>query len=216
MSWPFSSKESALTPEKVPTPPLAAQGPELSPLEIEMPLPPSTRGRTSRPEMMMGFSACTTLYAFSSVPRRGSAQEGRRIVRDDAVHAPAAQPGRERRVVDRIDGEPVAEPADLRRPFGRHILRRAMHAGAIQAPCRRTPIRGLAPEEQAARDLGRPVARRGQTVPGKAREQRPWPALRPAPPQAGDHRGGGLDLAARTGLDLDIGIQAAFLQEADG
>ncbi len=66
MSCPFSSKESALTPEKVPTPPLAAQGPELSPLEIEMPLPPSTRGRTSRPEMMMGFSACTILLSLSS------------------------------------------------------------------------------------------------------------------------------------------------------
>src|SRR5258707_364804 len=100
MSSPFSSKESALTPEKVPTPPLAAQGPELSPLEIEMPLPPSTRGRTSRPEMMMGFSACTILlslcrlvsHVFSLVSGRARVDQGRGIVRDDAVHAPAAQP----------------------------------------------------------------------------------------------------------------------------
>src|SRR6185369_12490303 len=141
MSWPFSSKESALTPEKVPTPPLAAQAPELSPLEIEMPLPPSTRGRTSRPEMMMGFSACTTLSLYvSSVGGRRGIDERRGIVRDDAVHAPAAQPDCQGGFVDRIDGEPVAEPADFRRPFGRHILRRAIHAGATQAPGRGTPI----------------------------------------------------------------------------
>ncbi len=50
---------SALTPEKVPTPPHAAQAPELSPLDTEMPLPPSTSGSTSRPEMTSGFSAFT-------------------------------------------------------------------------------------------------------------------------------------------------------------
>jgi len=33
------------------------QAPELSPLETEMPFPPSTRGRTSRPEINRGFTA---------------------------------------------------------------------------------------------------------------------------------------------------------------
>jgi len=47
--------------EKVPTPPLAAQAPELSPLDTEMPLPPSTSGSTSRPEMSNGLSAFTKL-----------------------------------------------------------------------------------------------------------------------------------------------------------
>ena len=50
---------SALTPENVPTPPEAAQAPELSPFDTEMPLPPSTSGSTSRPEITSGFSAIT-------------------------------------------------------------------------------------------------------------------------------------------------------------
>src|SRR6267143_1910852 len=60
-SRPSASKESALTPEKVPTPPLAAQAPELSPLEIEMPLPPSTSGKAWRPEITRGISGLTEL-----------------------------------------------------------------------------------------------------------------------------------------------------------
>ena len=57
---PASSVLSALTPEKVPTPPDAAQAPELSPFEMAMPLPPSTSGRTSRPEMTMGLRSITS------------------------------------------------------------------------------------------------------------------------------------------------------------
>jgi hypothetical protein len=48
-----------LTPENVPTPPEAAHAPELSPFEIEMPLPPSTSGHTSRPEITSGLSGFT-------------------------------------------------------------------------------------------------------------------------------------------------------------
>ena len=48
-------KLSALTPENVPTPPVAAQAPELSPFDTDMPLPPSTSGNTSRPEMTSGI-----------------------------------------------------------------------------------------------------------------------------------------------------------------
>src|SRR5579863_2954918 len=59
MVRPFASFESALTPEKVPTAPEAAQAPELSPFEIEMPLPPSTSGSTSQPEITIGLSGLT-------------------------------------------------------------------------------------------------------------------------------------------------------------
>src|ERR671932_1093381 len=61
MTRPFSSRLSALTPENVPTPPAAAQAPELSPFETEMPLPPSTSGSTSRPEIFNGFNAINSL-----------------------------------------------------------------------------------------------------------------------------------------------------------
>src|ERR1700693_2652604 len=64
MRSPAGLKLSALTPEKVPTPPDAAQAPELSPFETEMPLPPSTSGNTSRPEMTSDFRA------FTRAPRR--------------------------------------------------------------------------------------------------------------------------------------------------
>ena len=47
-----------MTPEKVPTPPAAAQAPAERPLLTAMPLPPSTSGQTSRPEITIG---CTTL-----------------------------------------------------------------------------------------------------------------------------------------------------------
>ena len=40
---------------------LSAQAPELSPLDMEMPLPPSTSGQTSRPEMTIGLSGFTAL-----------------------------------------------------------------------------------------------------------------------------------------------------------
>ena len=43
----------------MPTPPEAAHAPELSPLEIEIPLPPSTSGNTSRPEITSGLSGLT-------------------------------------------------------------------------------------------------------------------------------------------------------------
>src|SRR5262245_30829847 len=78
MRRPSASRASALTPEKVPTPPPAAQAPELSPLDTEMPLPPSTSGRHSRPEMISGFNASTgSTYGAQSL-RIAS----RRIARD--------------------------------------------------------------------------------------------------------------------------------------
>src|SRR6187431_1820986 len=61
MASPCASYESALTPEKVPTPPASAQAPEDSPLETEMPLPPSTSGNTSRPDIRMVFNAFNVL-----------------------------------------------------------------------------------------------------------------------------------------------------------
>ena len=45
--------------------PAAAQAPELSPFDTEIPFPPSTSGRTSRPEITSGFSGSLD-YSFSS------------------------------------------------------------------------------------------------------------------------------------------------------
>src|SRR5579863_4710895 len=57
MRWPLASKLSALTAEKVPTPPVNAQLPDEMPLEMEMPLPPSTSGSTSKPPMRIALIA---------------------------------------------------------------------------------------------------------------------------------------------------------------
>jgi hypothetical protein len=46
--------ESAFTPEKVPTPLAPAHAPELKPVEILTPFPPSIKGRTSAPEIIIG------------------------------------------------------------------------------------------------------------------------------------------------------------------
>src|SRR5215469_632528 len=78
MRLPNTSLASALTPENVPTPPAAAQAPELSPFDTEMPLPPSTSGNTSRPEMMSGFKAITLRFLH---PRRLDAQRPLRRAR---------------------------------------------------------------------------------------------------------------------------------------
>src|SRR5271167_1248400 len=77
MGPPTSVKLSALTPENVPTPPVAAQAPELSPFDTEMPLPPSTSGNTSRPEMTSGLSGFTkalpdALLGPSPISRQGA------------------------------------------------------------------------------------------------------------------------------------------------
>ena len=110
-----ASKESALTPEKVPTPPPAAQAPELSPLEIEMPLPPSTSGRTSRPEMMMGFKRLHgRLSTSSSRQIVAAADVDERRGRSSVMMLSAPQPCNRRRhgrVVDRIHGQLIAQPA---------------------------------------------------------------------------------------------------------
>ncbi len=64
-------------------PPAAAQAPELSPFETEMPLPPSTSGQTSRPEMTSGLNAFTLLLPISPRRTQGSsgptASQGRRL-----------------------------------------------------------------------------------------------------------------------------------------
>ena len=49
--------ESAFTAEKVPTPPAAAQVPQVSPFDTATPLPPSTSGRTSTPPMRIALMA---------------------------------------------------------------------------------------------------------------------------------------------------------------
>ena len=49
------SESTALTPEKVPTPPAAAHAPEEAPVVIETPLPPSIRGKTSAPDILNEF-----------------------------------------------------------------------------------------------------------------------------------------------------------------
>ena len=61
--------DPSFTPEKVPTPPHLAQGPELSPLLTAIPLPPSTRGRTSRSDMTSGLSAFKN-NLYSGEPRQ--------------------------------------------------------------------------------------------------------------------------------------------------
>jgi hypothetical protein len=55
MGLPLPSKLSALTALKVPTPPAKAQLPDEIPLEIEIPLPPSTSGSTSAPPMRIAL-----------------------------------------------------------------------------------------------------------------------------------------------------------------
>ena len=57
MRLPWSSKLSALTALNVPTPPANAQLPDEMPLEMEMPLPPSTSGSTSMPPMRIALIA---------------------------------------------------------------------------------------------------------------------------------------------------------------
>src|SRR5690348_5643983 len=129
MRSPAASGLSALTPEKVPMPPAAAQAPELSPFETEMPLPPSTIGRTSRPEMTSGFKAITWLYsslrggaparfrsrfrrASSASPQAGDDAIG--TVGEERAHAPRQELSRARRIVDRIDEQRVTRRAHCR------------------------------------------------------------------------------------------------------
>src|SRR5215472_5754098 len=63
MRLPRMSLASALTPENVPTPPAAAQAPELSPFDTEIPLPPSTSGRTSSPDIRIVLREITRSQA---------------------------------------------------------------------------------------------------------------------------------------------------------
>src|SRR4028119_443221 len=60
---------SALTPEKVPTPPAAAQAPQDRPSLTATPLPPSTKGQTSAPDITRG---CTMLISTTLLRRGGS------------------------------------------------------------------------------------------------------------------------------------------------
>src|ERR1700722_19820397 len=62
MGRPSASKLSALTALKVPTPPVSAQLPADIPLEIATPLPPSTRGRTSNPPILIALIARMAAY----------------------------------------------------------------------------------------------------------------------------------------------------------
>src|ERR1700733_8280917 len=62
MGRPSASKLSALTALKVPTPPVRAQLPADIPFEIATPLPPSTRGRTSNPPILIALIARMASY----------------------------------------------------------------------------------------------------------------------------------------------------------
>src|SRR5215469_12453738 len=79
MRLPNTSLASALTPENVPTPPAAAQAPELSPFDTEIPLPPSTSGRTSRPDIRIVFRETTrsqTVHQFRGDRRAARSAQG--------------------------------------------------------------------------------------------------------------------------------------------
>src|SRR5215469_11047381 len=95
MRLPNTSLASALTPENVPTPPAAAQAPELSPFDTEIPLPPSTSGRTSRPDIRIAFRETTrsqTVHQFRGDLRAARSARGSKRLPADLTPANGGRP----------------------------------------------------------------------------------------------------------------------------
>src|SRR5215475_12215495 len=140
---------------------------------MEMPLPPSTSGRTSRLEMMIGFSGSTRppglffgtpvaygLYSPTAAERphpRGppsdSADDRIRPIGKQALHAPTPQFHGAHRIVDRVDGQAEAGFPDVCGPGRRQVLVGAVDADGAEFRRGSRPIRGELPDQQAARHV---------------------------------------------------------------
>ncbi len=90
-----------------------------------------------------------------------------------------------------------------------------MHRDAGQSRRPGLPVGGAAPDQPAARQVGGHRAGLAEAVPGEAGEQQRQPA-RPDLADRLDHRPGGRGLAAKAGLDLDVGRQAELGQAMQG
>src|SRR5262245_18757604 len=189
-----------------------------------MPLPPSTSGRTSLPEMMTGLRAFiasvpTSLSSMIRLPayigRIGPSNHPQRCLEagqypvrricDDALHTNFAELPRPGPVIDRVGCQTIALAPYLGRPFRRQVVLTAVNRDAALFPG--IPLPGGNPilvQQEAARQLGRLGLGRGQARRLEAGDQRRWPGGGPEPQDLSEGTLRILGFAAGAGFDLDV------------